>query len=302
MMLGYDRDLYMLAFDHRGSFQKQLLGITGVPTREQAARISDTKALIFEGFLEAHTKGKLGDGAGILVDEEYGTPVAKRAKEMGIVLAMPAEASGRDEFDFEYGADFARHIEAFDPTFTKVLVRYNPGGDRGMNERQTGRLRTLADWLHGHGRKFLFELLVPPTAEQLDAVDDDRERYDREVRPGLVVGTIAAMQAGGVEADIWKIEGLDERADCRRVAEQARHGGRDGVACIVLGRGASAARVDHWLRAGAGVPGYHGFAIGRTIWWDALVGFRDGKLSRAAAAALIATNYLRAIDAYRAAA
>jgi myo-inositol catabolism protein IolC len=302
MALGYRRDLYLLAFDHRGSFQKQLLGIAGVPTREQAARISDTKGLIFEGFLEAHARGKLADGAGILVDEEFGTPVARRAKEMGVVLAMPAEASGREEFDFEYGADFARHIEAFDPAFTKVLVRYNPEGDREVNERQTGRLRRLADWLHEHGRKFLFELLVPATAAQLDRVDEDHERYDREIRPGLVVRTIAALQAAGVEADVWKIEGLDERADCRRVAEQAHSGGRDGVACIVLGRGASAARVEQWLRAGAGVPGYRGFAIGRTIWWDALVGFRDGKLARADAAKLIATNYLKAVDVYRAAA
>ena len=298
-MLGYDRDLYMLAFDHRGSFQKQLLGIAGVPTPEEAARIADTKALIFEGFVAAHEKGHLGEGAGILVDEEFGAPVARRAKEMGVVLAMPAEASGRDEFDFEYGSDFARHIEAFDPTFTKVLVRYNPEGDAAMNERQTVRLRRLADWLHAHGRRFLFELLVPATAEQLDAVDDDRERYDREVRPGLVVATIAALQTAGVEADVWKIEGLDDPADCRRVAEQARAGGRDGVACIVLGRGASAARVDQWLRAGARVPGYRGFAIGRTIWWDALVGFRDRKLARADAANLIATNYVRAVDVYR---
>jgi hypothetical protein len=50
MNLGYDGDLYMLAFEHRGSFPKQLFGITGVPTRERAARISDTKTLIFEGF------------------------------------------------------------------------------------------------------------------------------------------------------------------------------------------------------------------------------------------------------------
>src|SRR5262249_34604128 len=171
MTLGYDRDLYLLAFDHRGSFQKQLLGITGVPTPEQTARISDTKALIFEGFVEAHAKGHLGEGAGILVDEQFGTSVAKRAKEMGIVLAMPAEASGREEFDFEYGADFGRHIEAFDPTFTKVLVRYNPDGDRAMNERQTAHLRQLAEWLHARDRKFLFELLVPATVEQLEAVD-----------------------------------------------------------------------------------------------------------------------------------
>src|SRR5262245_2456264 len=302
MKLGYDRDLYLLAFDHRGSFQKQLLGIAGTPTTEETARIADTKALIFEGFLAAHEKGGLGDGAGILVDEQFGTPVARRAKEMGVVLAMPAEASGREEFDFEYGSDFTRHIEAFDPTFTKVLVRYNPEGDAAMNARQAGRLRTRADWLHAHGRRFLFELLVPATAEQLDAVDDDHERYDHEIRPGLVVAAIAALQKAGVEADIWKIEGLDDPADCRRVAEQGRTGGRDGVACIVLGRGASAARVDQWLRAGAHVPGYRGFAIGRTLWSDALVGFRDRKLARPDAAKMIATNYLRAIDVYRGAA
>jgi myo-inositol catabolism protein IolC len=301
-MTGYERDLYMLAFDHRGSFQKQLLDIAETPTPAQAERIADIKAVIFEGFLEAHATGRLGDGAGILVDEQFGATVARRAKQTGVVLAMPAEASGRDEFDFEYGSDFAAHIEAFDPAFTKVLVRHNPEGDQALNERQTARLRRLADWLHAHGRKLLFELLVPATAEQLDAVDEDRERYDREVRPGLVVRSIAALQAAGVEADVWKIEGLDERADCRRVAEQARHGGRDGVACIVLGRGASAARVEQWLRAGAGVPGYRGFAIGRTIWWDALVGFRDARLSRAEAASRIAANYLQATDAYRASA
>jgi myo-inositol catabolism protein IolC len=124
-------------------------------------------------------------------------------------------------------------------------------------------------------------------------------RFRRAQRTSAQRFGIAALQAAGVEADVWKIEGLDERADCRRVAEQARHGRRDDVACIVLGRGASAARVADWLRAAAGVPGYRGFAIGRTIWWDALVGFRDGKLSRPAAATLIATNYLRAIDGYR---
>jgi myo-inositol catabolism protein IolC len=299
MPLGYDRDLYMLAFDHRGSFQKQLFGITGTPTPEEVVRISDTKSLIFEGFLEAQAQGTLPEGAGILVDEEFGTQVAQRAKELGIVLAMPVEASGRPDFDFEFGADFGRHIEEFDPTFAKVLVRYNPDGDANMNELQTARLKQLSDWLHARDRKFLYELLIPATVEQLASVDEDSDRYDREIRPGLVVRTIAAMQSAGVEADIWKIEGLDARDDCQRVAEQARHGGRDHVACIVLGRGANRTRVEQWLLAGAGVPGYRGFAIGRTLWWDALIGFRDGALARTAVAKQIATNYVQAIDVYR---
>lgn len=299
MPLGYERDLYMLAFDHRGSFQTQLFGITGPPTPAEVVRISDAKSLIFEGFLEAQAQGTLPEGAGILVDEEFGTQVAQRAKELGIVLAMPVEASGRADFDFEFGTDFGRHIEKFDPTFAKVLVRYNPDGDANMNELQTVRLKQLSDWLHARDRKFLYELLIPATAEQLAAVGEDSDRYDREIRPGLVVRTIAAMQSAGVEADVWKIEGLDARDDCQRVAEQARHGGRDDVACIVLGRGANRARVEQWLRAGAGVPGYRGFAIGRTLWWDALTGFRDGTLPRTTVARQIATNYVQAIDVYR---
>ena len=52
------------------------------------------------------------------------------------MLAMPAERSGQNMFDFQYGEDFGEHIERFDPDFTKVLVRYNPDGDaRGQQRR-----------------------------------------------------------------------------------------------------------------------------------------------------------------------
>jgi myo-inositol catabolism protein IolC len=298
MKLGYDGDLYILAFDHRGSFQKKMFGIPGTPNPEQRKTISDAKALIFEGFAAAY-KDKLPAGAGVLVDEESGGTVPKRAKELGAVLAMPCEKSGQDEFDFEYGDDFGKHIEQLDPTFTKVLVRFNPAGDAAMNERQKVRLRRLGEWLHGKGRRFLFELLVPATKEQLASVGGSEDRYDREVRPQLVVDTIRWFQDAGVDPDVWKIEGLDKRDDCKRVADTARRGGRDNVICVVLGRGASREKVEEWLKAGAGVPGYRGFAIGRTIWWDAVAGVKDGKLDRQAAIKLVADNYKRAITVYR---
>lgn len=302
MAFGYKSNLYVLAFDHRGSFQKKMFGITGAPTPEERKTICDAKSLIFEGFQAAKAQGTLPAGAGILVDEEFGTPVAKKAKEMGIVFAMPCEKSGQDEFDFDYGDDFGAHIEQFNPSFSKVLVRYNPEGDAGMNERQTARLRRLGNWLHERDRKFLFELLVPATKAQLASVGEDQDRYDREVRPKLVMETIKRLQDDGVEPDVWKIEGLDARGDCQRVADIARRNGRDDVICVVLGRGASRERVEHWLRAGAGVPGYRGFAIGRTIWWDAVAGYRNGKMDRAAAAKLIATNYSQSINVYQGAA
>jgi myo-inositol catabolism protein IolC len=300
MTLGYDGKLYILAFDHRGSFQKKMFGIEGDPSPEQTETISDAKHLIFEGMVKAVEAGVDPGATGVLVDEQFGAPksIPGAAKQRGLLLAMPVEKSGQNEFDFEYGDDFGAHIEQFDPDFSKVLVRYNPDGDAEMNERQTERLKRLSDWLHERDRKFLFELLVPAEDHQLEQVGGDSDRYDAELRPELMRRTIVAFQDAGVEADIWKIEGIDTQEDCDRIAQTARRDGRDGVVCVVLGRGADAAQVDHWLRQGAPVPGYAGFAIGRTIWWDALKGFLDGNIEREDATQQVADNYLRFVQVY----
>jgi myo-inositol catabolism protein IolC len=296
--LGYDKRLFMLAFDHRASFSKNLLGISGLPTAVELERIAAAKLLIYAGFELAIGGGVEPQTAGLLVDEAYGAEVARRARAAGRTLAMPVEKSGQDEFDFEYGEAFGRHIEQFDPAFAKVLVRYNPGGDRELNARQTARLRRLSDWLHERDRKFLFELLVPAEQCQLASVGGSQERYDAELRPSLVVRTMQEQQAAGVEPDIWKIEGFEHREDCVQAVAQARSGGRDGVVCIVLGRGADEAKVLHWLQQAADVPGYVGFAVGRTIWWDALARYVARQSDGDAASAEIAGNYARLAEAY----
>ena len=299
MALGYDGKLYILAFDHRGSFQKKMFGIEGDPTPEETARITDAKRLIFDGMEKAVERGVDGSSAGVLVDEQFGGDVPELARRHGLALAMPVEKSGQDEFDFQYGADFGAHIESFDPQFSKVLVRYNPDGDAEMNARQVARLKELADWLHDHDRKFLFELLVPAEPAQLEAVGGDGDRYDAELRPELMRRTIEDFQNAGVEVDIWKIEGVDAREDAEMLVEQTRKGeGRENVVSVLLGRGASDEKVDHWLRQAAPVDGFVGFAIGRSIWWDALKGFLSGDLAREAAADRIADNYLRFIKVY----
>lgn len=300
MALGYEGDLYILAFDHRGSFQKKMFGIQGDPTPEETNTIIDAKRLIFEGFLKALDEGAPKDAAGILVDEQFGTDVVREAKSKGLLFAMPVEKSGQNEFDFQYGDDFGKHIEDLDPAFSKVLVRYNPDGDQEMNKRQSERLKRLGGWLHDNNRKFLFELLVPAEDAQLESVGGDEDRYDKELRPDLMLRAVEELQAAGIEPDIWKIEGLDKREDCERISEATRRDGRDNVVCVVLGRGADDDAVDHWLRMGAGVPGYVGLAIGRSIWWDALKGFLDGGISRQDAAAQISKNYRRFIDVYQA--
>jgi myo-inositol catabolism protein IolC len=299
MALGYDGKLYILAFDHRGSFQKKMFGIEGDPTSEETETIADAKRLIFEGMIEAVSRGVEAEATGVLVDEQFGSDIPRRAHERGLKLAMPVEKSGQDEFDFEYGDDFGAHIEKYNPDFSKVLVRQNPDGDAEMNKRQIERLKRLADWLHDHDRKFLFELLVPATDAQLAEVGGDSDRYDAELRPELMRRTIETYQNAGVEVDVWKIEGVDEQSDAAMLAEQARSGsGREGVTCVLLGRGASTEKVAQWLEQAAPVEGFIGFAIGRSIWWDALNGFLSKELSREAAASQVADNYLHFVRVY----
>ena len=299
MALGYDGKLYILAFDHRGSFQKSMFGIEGDPTPEETETISSAKRLIFEGMLEAIEKGAVAGTSGVLVDEHFGSAIPERAHAFGLKLAMPVEKSGQNEFDFEYGDDFDLHIERHPIDFSKVLVRYNPDDDPEMNGRQLGRLKRLADWLHETDRKFLFELLVPATDEQLATVGGDTDRYDAELRPELMRRAIEAIQNAGIEVDIWKIEGVDTRSDAVMLSEQARSGeGRAGVKCVLLGRGASTDKVDDWLKQAAGVDGFIGFAIGRSIWWDPLKAYLAGTLQANDAAAQIAERYLRFIDVY----
>jgi myo-inositol catabolism protein IolC len=297
--LGYDRPLYLMAFDHRGSFEHGLFGATSPVSPQVHAGIARAKEIIFDAHLKALANGAPPSACGILVDEEFGASVARRAKKEGVPLAMPVERSGQDEFDFEYGDDFAVHIQAFDPTFAKVLVRYNPEGDAELNRRQASRLVTLSRWLREQDRKFLFELLVPATTAQLDRVDGHQRDYDRQLRPALVVQTIAELQAADVEPDIWKIEGLDAAADCAAVVAQARSGGRDGVVCIVLGRGADEPQVIEWIKIAAAVEGFDGFAVGRTLWQQALQDELAGRATRQDAADKIAARYQDVIDAYR---
>jgi myo-inositol catabolism protein IolC len=298
MRLGYDNKLYILAFDHRGSFQKKFFGIEGEPDPEQTAMIADAKHLIFEGMLQAVAAAADPAVTGVLVDEQFGSSVPEEARARGLKLAMPVERSGQNMFDFQYGEDFGAHIERFDPDFAKVLVRYNPDGDAAGNREQLTKLKRLSDWLHEHDRRFLFELLVPAEPTQLESVGGETDRYDAELRPELMRRTIAAIQDDGIEVDVWKIEGVEERADCEMLVAQARSGGRDGVVCVVLGRGADDAKVDHWLAQAAPVDGFVGFAIGRSIWWDPLKAYVAGKIERVAGARQIAENYLRFVKVY----
>ncbi len=290
--VGYGKPLYILPFDHRSSFEKGLYGWSGPLNAEQTERITQTKEVIYDGFKFALGAGLAKDRAGILVDEQFGSRILRDAMTNGFITALPAEKSGQAEFQFEFGAQYAAHIEQFRPAFVKVLVRYNAEDDAAMNLRQAARLKELCDYCHSRNYYFLFELLVPATHEQMDRLEGDKTLYDRELRPSLMIAAIEELQNAGVEPDVWKIEGLDRREDCVKVAQTARSGNRGEVGCIVLGRGSDEQKVLEWLRAAAGVPGFIGFAVGRTSFWEALAAWRDGKIERQKAVETIARRYL----------
>lgn len=290
--LGFTRDLFILPFDHRGSFQEKLFGIKGrVPNAEETLEIAGYKRIIYDGFKKAIAAGVPKDKAGILVDEQFGADILRDAKAGGFMTACPSEKSGQDEYDFEYGDEFGAHINKFNPSFVKVLVRYNPQGEVELNQRQCERLKKLSDYCHQHQNKFMFELLVPATPEQLASMGGNVGRYDSELRPALMVGAMKQIQDFGIEPDVWKLEGIETEADSKKVAAQARYGGRDSVGVIVLGRGENAEKVKHWLSTAAKVPGLIGFAVGRTIFWEPLKAVKEGKQTREQASQQIADNY-----------
>jgi myo-inositol catabolism protein IolC len=291
MRFGYNQPLYLLPFDHRQSYVTGMFHFDPPLGADQRQAVTDSKEVIYEGFRQAVGLGVSAASAGVLVDEEFGADILRDASRNGYTTVLATERSGSEEFEFEYGADFASHIAAFRPTFAKALVRYNPEGDPALNQRQTARLKQLSDYCRAVGQRFMFELLVPPTTTQRTRVDSFERTYDRLMRPALVLQAIRTLQDAGVEPDVWKVEGLDRRQDCEHVVATARRGGRSEVGCIVLGRNADRERVLHWLEIAASVPGFIGFAIGRTTFWDAVAAYVAKQVTRQEAAWLVARRY-----------
>jgi myo-inositol catabolism protein IolC len=298
--VGFNQPLYILPFDHRGSFQKKMFGWDGALSAEQTAEIAAAKRVIYDAFKQAVRDGVPKEKAGILVDEQFGAAILHDAAREGYSTSCSAEKSGQDEFDFEYGENFTKHIEAFRPTFCKVLVRYNPEADRASNHRQSVRLQLLSQYLHSakSPSRFMFELLVPADKFQLDHFKGDKKAYDLELRPDLMVQAIEELQDASVEPDVWKIEGLEHHGDCERVVAAARHGGRGDVGCIILGRGEDDEKVREWLTTAAAVHGFIGFAVGRTSFWGPLVDWRMKKITRNAAVSEIASRYKEFVDIF----
>jgi myo-inositol catabolism protein IolC len=292
--------LFILAMDQRDSFQRTLFGVTGTPTPEQLASMRAAKSLIFAAVQPVLGTQPAGSHLGILVDEQLGAEVARKAKDAGFELAMPVEVSGSDRLEFEYGNDFGQHIEAFDPDWVKVLVRFNPADPADLKQAQTATLKRLGDWVAANRRRWLLELLVPATREQL-ARHEDQALYDEYARPPLTAEVITSLTEAGVHPSIWKLEGYETAEGAQLVLDTVKSSAGPPSECIVLGRNAPQPQLDHWLDVAAALQGYAGFAIGRSIWNEPLADYLAGKQDQAATQERIAGRYRHYIATYFAA-
>lgn len=308
--IGYDKPLFVQPFDHRGSFTKGFFGLPhGVHIdsgTDQFSPVARAKTIVYQGLLKAIEMGVSKEHVGILVDTQFGSHILDDARDKEIPVSVCVEKSGQSVFDFEYGGRWVDHLRFIQPDIVKVLVRYHPHGDRAENVEQMARLKLLSEYIHStQDHYYMFELLVPATtAEDREAGAD----YDTQIRPGLMVQAIRELQEFGIEPDIWKIEGLDRREDAEAVSEQARAGksswgeSRAAVGSIILGRGSNKEKVYEWLRVGAPVAGFIGFAVGRTNFSEPLKRFIADPSQEEAAIEEIARNYKGCVDTWQQAA
>lgn len=292
------KPVFALAFDHRNSFRTSFMRLSAPPTAEQTAQMVAAKRVVVDALLLAVPSVTDGRPT-LLIDAEYGGEHVAAARDGGVAIAMPVEVSGQRELRFEYDGDFGAVVDRYAPDYAKVLIRYNPDGDQPMNARQRARLGDLATWLQDRPQQLMLELLVPPEPAQLAALGDDQGRYDRELRADLTARAISEIAADGLRPALWKLEGPESAADAQKIS--AAVGEVDPTAgCLVLGRGADSAAVQRWLTTAAGTPGFTGFAVGRTVWWEPLRSYVAGG-AREAAVETIAHSYLELVAAYRAA-
>lgn len=288
---GRDR-LFVLAFDHRSSLRRWMRE-AGLPLREQDVAVA--KELVVEGLARARSALGPGDHAAVLLDEEYGSRALEAAQARGLWSVIAVERSGMSEFDFENGADFMTRLEALRPAAAKALVRYNPTGDQVANERSRRRLGVLSEHLGDTGPALVLELLVPPTRRQL-AEAGSQAAYDTQIRPELTVQAMRELSDAGVRPLWWKLEGLADSAQAAIVGAVGQETAPRG--CLVLGRGADTDRVQCWLEIAAHTAGFGGFAVGRTLWIEAVHSFLAGRATPEATADAVAARYLGMVQAY----
>ena len=275
--------LFIFAADHRHNLTTGILNINKEPNNKQLEILHDFKAMILESQQLAIKNGVNKENCFLLMDEDYGNKTLINAKKDGINIIIPVEKSGSKIFEFDYGSRFIDHIEKFKPSYVKVLIYFNPE-NKDDNEKTLKNLRILNNYLVNTEYKFLLEMLVEPTQEQLNKYG--KKDFDIKLRPDLTIESIKEINKAGIYPNIWKLEGYSRKEDIDKVSLEV---GNSKI--VILGRYETMNTVLKWIKIGTMNNKVIGFAVGRTIFEDTLKKYYHKKTTREKAIRVMSSKY-----------
>ena len=272
--------VYMMAIDHRWQWVQWC-----DEHRIDHGRIREVKRLAADAFLLARRDSDDARQSGaLLVDLTYGVEAFARAKAGGVTPGTPAEKAG--VFPLEWTGPFDKTLPG---SFAKVLVRHRVDTPPGTGDAQMQMLQELQSWCHGNSRPLVLEVLVSASSEDAS--------FEREGRPRLLAEYIRRAYARGIVPQFWKIEGVPDTQAMRIIDDAIVE--RAGPRQLILGKGAGLDAVSTWFEAARGAASPAGFAIGRTVYWDAACQFLLGQRAADDAVHEMAANYLEVIRLWR---
>jgi len=262
--------LYILPFDHRGSFMK-LIKASAPPTKKDIQTAKNYKYLIYQAFQKSLAQVPKKHAA-ILVDEWLGKEILQDAKKRKIIICNTFEKSGQTEFQFER-KDYHKQLQEIKPDYAKLLIRYDPKNKK-INLQQTKKLSSFSNFLQKNKTNFLLEIITP------------------HQKPKTILTAVKQLQKAGVKPDIWKLEGINKSTDMKKISQQVNS------QIVILGRGGNRKKVSHWLRIAAQFNNVIGFAIGRTIFAQPLKDYHHKKITKLQTINQISKNYIYFVNLF----
>ena len=200
--------------------------------------------------------------------------------------------NGREEFDFEYGEDFAGPSRRCSRRFARFLYATTLRATANFNIRQAARLNRLSMYRHETGAsRFMFELIVSPERLNCDRLGGDKAAYDLDARPTLMAQTMRNCRTPALNQMCGRSKASTAARIVKASFASGRDAGRDRVGCIILDRGEGGRKVQQWLKTASGVSGFVGFAVNGTTLWNPLLEWCAKKITREEAVNRIATRY-----------
>lgn len=261
---------FILPFDHRNGLAKDVLGTTYPFSEADMKTAQELKKMVFEAILKVRDVYEGKGSLGCLFDEETALDVILEAQKVGLPVTVSMEKSGTKTLELIHGNKFGERLNELRPTFGKILIHYRPGNE-AENSGYRKILKEVSDFCETNGVPLMLEILL-----------DKNNTHT----PEDMIQVFSEINGAGVKVGIWKIEGFESPEAWKAIAPHAQ------APMIILGRGQNRTAVETWVEAAAQSGVVDGFAIGRTIFQDALSAYAQGTMSRADAVEAVAKNYL----------